>query len=84
MNRLTFRSQIRIGFGVFLLCIVAAMITKQGIFHNIGWIIYGLLFIINPVWPQRWNYADHRKLKRGARIAGILAVVVGLITRFGA
>ena len=52
MKKLTFRAQIRISMTLFILCFILATITKQGVFNNIGWIVYGLFFIINPVWPQ--------------------------------
>ncbi len=83
MSRLTFRVQIRVSIGIFICCIVLAILTKQSIFHNIGWIIYGLFFIINPVWPVSWDWKDHDKLRLGCRIAGVLAVLVGLLTHFG-
>ena len=81
MKRLTFHTQIRVSLGIFILCLFLAHITKQGIFSNIGWIVYGLFFVINPVWPKSWDHADHSKLRLGARIAGVLAILFGLITR---
>ena len=68
--------------GNFLLCFVIAHVTKCGIFTNLGWMIAGLFFVINPVWPKMWDRKDHRYLKLGSRIGGILAIVIGLITRF--
>ena len=53
----------------------------NGIFSNISWVIYGLLFIINPVYPERYGN-NEKKAKLGVRIAGIICVAVGLLTRF--
>lgn len=83
MKKLTFKTQFRICMGILILSFVLAHITKQGLFTNIAWIIYGLFFIINPVWPEMWNHADHNKMRLGCRIGGVLVIVVGLITRFG-
>ena len=82
MKKLNFKVQFRICIGILILCFVLAILTKQGWFSNIAWISYGLFFAINPVWPQ-WFYGDPKMLKLGCRIAGILAIVIGLITRFG-
>lgn len=83
MSRLTFKTQMYLSLGFFVICMILAYFTKLGIFHNIGWIVYGLFFIIHPVWPKSWDCHEHRKLKLGCRIAGALAILVGLITRFG-
>ena len=83
MNRPTFKTQFRICIGILVICFILATVTKQGIFSNIAWIIYGLAFAINPVWPQMWDHADHDKLRLGCRIGGILVIIIGLITRFG-
>ena len=83
MNRLTFHVQIRLTIGLYFLCFILARVFKQGWLTNVGWIIYGLFFIINPVWPQSWDWKDHTILRRSIRIAGVLAIIIGLITRFG-
>lgn len=57
-----------------------AFVFHNGIFSNIAWIMYGLFFIINPVYPEK--YIIERKGEIGARIAGIICIIVGLLTRF--
>ena len=49
MKNWSFKTQMRFGFGVFIACFVLAHLTKQGWFSNIGWIVYGLLFLLHPV-----------------------------------
>ena len=66
-----------------LLCTVLAHVTKLGYLTNIGWIVFGLVFLLHPVWPKAWDWRDHKQLTRGTRIGGILVIIVGLITRFG-
>lgn len=83
MRKLTFKIQMYISIGILICCFLLATFTKQSLFSNAGWIIYGLFFIINPVWPDTWDWRDHNKLRLGCRIAGVLAILVGLLTRFG-
>ena len=83
MKKLTFKMQFMICMGFLIFSFVLANITKQGIFTNIAWIIYGLFFIVNPVWPQAWDWKDHNTMTLGCRIGGTLVILIGLITRFG-
>ena len=83
MKKLTFKTQFRICMAILIFSFFLATITKCGIFSNIAWIIYGLFFVVNPVWPEIWDYADHKNLVFGCRMGGILVIILGLITRFG-
>lgn len=83
MKKLTFKRQICLSLGIAVLCFITATITKLSFIHNLGWIIYGLFFIIHPVWPKRWAYADPKRMVRGCRIAGVIVIAIALITRFG-
>lgn len=81
MEKLTFKRQLFFGIVLIIAGNILAFIFRKGIFSNIAWILYGLLFIINPVYPER--YRDNgKKAKVAARIAGIVCIIVGLITRF--
>ncbi len=79
MKNLTFKRQVILGIVLIVLGNLLAFTLHNGIFSNIAWIIYGLLFLLHPVYPARF---DNKKGKLGARIAGILCIVIGLITRF--
>ena len=81
MEKLTFKRQLFLGIVLIIAGNILAFIFRKGIFSNIAWILYGLLFIINPVYPER--YRDNgKKAKVAARIAGIVCIIVGVITRF--
>jgi len=80
MKKLTFKAQIWLGAAVFLLCLVLSHVLHMGWLHIVGWILYGLLFILNPVPPENF-YGDPDKAKKGARIAGIIALLWGLLVR---
>ncbi len=45
------------------------------------WYTTILLFLINPVYPK-WYHGEREKAKLGARIAGVLCILVGFLTRF--
>ena len=83
MKKLTFERQMQLSLGILLLCFVLATLTKWGVFCNIAWVIYGIIWIIHPTWSKSWDWKDHDKLRLGCRIAGVIAIIVGLITRFG-
>lgn len=82
MKKLSFKHQVWLGTGVFIVTLVLSHVLHLGWIHNIGWIFYGLLFIINPVPPEN-IHGDPEKAKKGARIAGIIAVAWGLLVRYG-
>lgn len=79
MKFLTFKRQIIFGIILVVIGNILAFALHNGIFSNIAWIIYGLLFILNPVYPER---CDGKKGKLGARIAGAICIVIGVITKF--
>ena len=81
MEKLTFKRQLFLGIVLIIAGNILAFIFRKGIFSNIAWILYGLLFIINPIYPER--YRDNgKKAKVAARIAGIVCIIVGVTTRF--
>ncbi len=80
--RLSFSAQMLLGMAIMGICTALSFVLHKGIFHNLAWVSWGLLFFFHPIWPKEWDYADHQKLRKGARIAGILAIAWGLLTRF--
>lgn len=82
MKTWTFGRQTAVVAAVFVVCNVLLFTTRIGWFHNLAWLMAGLLYLVNPVWPESWDYADHSKLRLGCRIAGGLMILVALLTRF--
>lgn len=81
MKKLTFGNQMLLGaIGIILGRILADM-TSNGIFVNLGWIFYGLLFIVHPVWSQRAD--GHPRIKTYVRITGAVIILIGCMSRFG-
>ena len=75
MEKLTFGIQIIVGIILIIIANVLSLVLHNGIFSNISWVIYGLLFIINPVYPERYGN-NEKKAKLGVRIAGIICIAV--------
>ena len=83
--KLTFKQQVIVCFVVFIISIILAHTFQFGWFHNLSWLIYGVIFIVNPVWPERWwNAKVHPKAATiGCRIAGAICIYIGATGRFG-
>lgn len=81
MEHLTFKKQVYLGIVLIVIGNLLSFILHQGLFANIAWILYGLLFIFHPVYPVRYS-TDTQKAKLGARLAGILCILIGVLTRF--
>ena len=81
MKKLTFKKQILIGIMLIAVGNILAFIFHKGICANIAWVLYGIVLIINPVHPEGYN-DDAKKAKWGIRIAGIICVLVGVLTRY--
>ncbi len=81
MIKVAFKQQMYFGLAIVLLGFVLSTLFSQGMFLNTGQVLYGLLFIINPVFPTRFE--NIRGMKLYIRLAGLIVVALGLITRFG-
>ena len=57
-----------------------SIVSKINWFSNLGVCILGLLFVINPVEPER--YKGYPRLTRWIRITGIIIIALGAITHF--
>lgn len=79
MKKLSFDKQIVLGLAFLALMHICSWIFKQGIFVNIGWIAYGLLFIVHPAVPDQAK--SIKNIQRWVRLAGLLCVMIGVFTR---
>lgn len=83
MKKLTFDRLI--GAGVVLIAISNALAfwLHVGVLVNLAWILYGAVCLVHPVCPVRWQNTNREKnTVLGVRIAGVLCIAVGLLTRF--
>ena len=80
MKPLTFRNQMLLDLVILAIGFVCSTVTKIGLFTNAAWALYGLLFVIHPVWPER---ARGPRMALYMRLTGVVIILLGLITRFG-
>lgn len=84
MKQLSFKTQGYLSLAIVACAFSCGQIFKTGVFHNIGWILVGLLFVINPVWPKAVDWQNHDELSKGIRIGGVLVIIVyGFLIRYG-
>lgn len=81
MRKITFKRQVFIGIILIAVGNILALILHEGLCANIAWVLYGFVLIINPVYPERYSN-DAKKAKWVIRIAGIICVLVGTLTRY--
>ena len=81
IRKITFKQQIFIGIILIIVGNVLALFLHKGLFANIAWVLYGLILIVNPVYPERYSN-DVKKAKLGSRIAGIICILVGILTKY--
>lgn len=80
MEKLNFKNQLILGVVILMAGFVCATVTKIAVCANIGWIIYGLLFVIHPVWPENTRSP---RMALYMRLTGVVIILLGLIARFG-
>ena len=82
MIKFTFKRQLMLGIMLIILGNVLAFVFHRGILANIAWVVYGLLFLVNPVYPEWLKNRDSKKAEFGARIAGVLCILIGMLIEF--
>lgn len=80
MIKISFKNQLILGVIIVIVANTLGFITKLGIFCNIGLIIYGLLFLINPVFPEKSKNVKHIKLY--VRLIGLFIIVLSFLIRY--
>lgn len=78
MKKLTFSKQLALGLVIMAICLVIAFITKIDVFQNIAWILYGLLFLINPVTPRNLPESKVKITKIAIIICSLVIIYVGV------
>ena len=81
ITKITFKQQVFIGIILIIAGNVLALILHNGLFANIAWILYGLILILNPVYPEKYSN-DEKRAKLGSRIAGIICILTGILTGY--
>lgn len=83
MKKLTFDRLLATGVVLIVMANVLAFLLHAGILVNLAWLLYGCLCLAHPVCPARWKNSNREKnAVLGVRIAGVLCITIGLLTRF--
>lgn len=75
----SYKNQLISSIIIITLFNILNVVYWQWIYTSIGFIICGLLWIINPVSPRK--IAKNKNIKKIIRFAGIVLVLIGIITR---
>lgn len=81
MKRLTYGKQMLLGLFLMTLGHILSWVTDWSFFENLGWIAYGLLFLIHPAWGAGAANSPH--IKTYVRLAGAAIVLMGCFLRVG-
>lgn len=81
MKELTYGRQIFLGIVGLGIGHLLWYLTGNGLFVSTGWIFYGALFVIHPVWPE--SAAAHKNIKKLVRVAGVIIILMGCMIRSG-
>lgn len=79
MKKLTYEVQLTVSFFIVILGCILSDILDFWIYHSIAYVICGLLFIVHPVVPKHLEGTD--KAIFWIRIAGVLLILIGILTR---
>ena len=81
MKQLTYGRQMALGIAFLTLGHLLSWITDWKYFENLGWIAYGMLFLIHPVWGAGAANTPH--IRTYVRLAGAAIILIGLTLRIG-
>ena len=84
MIKFTFKQQIITTAIVLLGTFLLSILLKQGLFFNLGWSVSGLMFVVNPVYPDLSVNANLDNIEKSIRVVGIVLVAIGLSGFLGA
>ena len=81
--KINFRLQIIVTLILVIAGFISSIWFNKDIYYNLAWAFTGLVFFINPVYPQNAIQLEEEKAKKGIRIAGMILVFIGLTNGFG-
>ena len=81
--RMNFRTQIIVTLILVVAGFIVSFWTAEDMYYNLAWALTGLVFFINPVYPESIRNFEQEKEKKGIRIVGMILVFIGLTNGFG-
>lgn len=80
MRYWSFNEQMKYGLLLMVALFVCGSLMGDGRWFNLAWMLYGLLWLLHPVLPER--AAQTSRNLNVVRICGVLILLVGSITKF--
>lgn len=81
MKRMDFQTQLTVGLLIVIGGSLCAHMFHQGIFSNLGWAAYGLLFVFNPVYPPEVK-TPPAKMRKYIRTTGAFIFAFSMLSKF--
>ena len=80
--KITFNLQIITAALISLLGFIMSQFLGNGLYYNLAWVISGLIFLINPLYPEGLISLEGKKAEKSIRIAAVLIIFAGLTGAF--
>ena len=81
--RINFRTQMVVAVILVLAGFLISFWTAEDLYYNLAWALTGLVFFVNPVYPETLTNFEQEKAKKGIQIVGMIFVFIGLTNGFG-
>ena len=77
--KLTYKAERNLSVIIIILANILSDVFQHWIYISVGWGIIGLMFIVHPVVPDKFE--GNEKAIFWVRIAGVIAILIGVFTR---
>ena len=77
--KLTYKAQMIISIIIILAANILTDVFEHWLYRSIGWVVCGLLFVINPAIPG--GMEKNKKTVFWTRMGGVLLILIGVFTR---
>lgn len=81
--RMNFRTQMVVAVILVVAGFLISFWAAEDLYYNLAWALTGLVFFVNPVYPETLTNFEQEKAKKGIRIVGMIFVFIGLTNGFG-
>ncbi len=76
--KISFNLQLMIAAVISVSGFIISQISGNGLYYNLAWIVSGLMFTLNPLYPENLVSMDRKKAEKGIRIASVIIIFAGL------
>ena len=82
LRKLSFHPQLHLCIALIFAGFALTAITRISIFSNLGWILSGILFLRNPVYPEFFLNFPPKKRVRIIHIIADVLIVLGCLVYY--